>query len=303
MAAKNDLGQLWLNAPVARRVLYSAGLLLIFSGFFHCGVFLWRGGGWEGPLSWRKPILFGFSGGLTTLSIGWAVGLVTTGSTFRKLPCKNLIEAFFCFSFAFALVAEVALISAQTWRGVPSHFNEATHFDTAVFYSMGFLIIYASAEIAVLAVASLLPMAVPRDCALAARSGLFLLLLGCVLGFWALSYGVERTHAGLSPETYGAHGVMKFPHGLPIHSVQYLAFQSWLMRQRPLSQPCRVKLILSSIAGLIFMTLYGLIQTLSGRGRFDFTVETGLLLLVSVGLFVLPFLATAWSFLKPARLE
>jgi hypothetical protein len=205
-----------------------------------------------------------------------------------------LIEAFYCYSFAFAIVTEVALITAQTWRGVPSHFNEATPFDSGVFYLMGFLILCVSAEIALLTLVSFWPLAVAKDSALAVRGGLLLLLLGCILGFWTLSYGVARTHARLPPETYGAHGVMKFPHGLPIHGIQYLAFQSWLMRQRGVSEAWRVKLILSSFAGLIFVTLYGLTQTLSGHGRFDFNTESGFLLAVSIALFALPFLAAAW---------
>ncbi len=272
---------------------------MILSGFFHVAVYLYRGGGWEGPLSWRKPILFGFSGGLTTLSIGWALGLVSSSPGLRKKRWIGLAEGFYGYSFAFAIVLEVGLISAQTWRGVPSHFNESTALDSAVFYLMGVMILYVSAEIAVLAVASLWPLPITADRALAVRAGLFLLLLGCVLGFWALSYGVLRTREGLPPETYGTHGVMKFPHGLPIHCIQYLAIQSWLMRNRGISEIWRRRLILSSAAGLGLVTLYGLIQTLSGRSRFDFTPESAILLSVSVLLFLLPFLAAAWSRVKP----
>lgn len=49
--------------------LYAAGVLLLGSGLFHTLVFLPDGGGWDGPLSWRKPILFGFSFGITVLSL------------------------------------------------------------------------------------------------------------------------------------------------------------------------------------------------------------------------------------------
>jgi len=46
------------------------GLLLVASGMAHLVVWAVLGGPWEGPVTWRKPILFGISGGLTSLSHG-----------------------------------------------------------------------------------------------------------------------------------------------------------------------------------------------------------------------------------------
>ncbi len=52
-----------------RRFLYLVGALLVSSGLFHLGVFLVDGGPWAGPLSWRKPVTFGISFGLTALAV------------------------------------------------------------------------------------------------------------------------------------------------------------------------------------------------------------------------------------------
>jgi hypothetical protein len=56
--------------------LYAVGVLLLASGLVHGVVFLLDGGGWDGPLSWRKPILFGFSFGITVLSLGWVLSFL-----------------------------------------------------------------------------------------------------------------------------------------------------------------------------------------------------------------------------------
>ena len=48
------------------------GAILVASGLAHVGAWAVGGGPWEGPVTWRKPILFGISGGLTAVSLGWA---------------------------------------------------------------------------------------------------------------------------------------------------------------------------------------------------------------------------------------
>ena len=85
----------------------------MLSGLAHLGVWLFLGGQWEGPVSWRKPILFGISTGMTVLSIGWLVP--------KLRPSK--IDMFLSAGLGISLVVEVALITVQQWRGVASHFN------------------------------------------------------------------------------------------------------------------------------------------------------------------------------------
>ena len=102
---------------VAERWLYGTGILLVLSGIFHLFVWMVLGGGWEGSISWRKPILFGISTGLTALSLGWI---------YSKMEVRKW-DRVVCGVFCVAILAEVGLISLQQWRGVPSHFNQTTN--------------------------------------------------------------------------------------------------------------------------------------------------------------------------------
>lgn len=65
-----------LLGPVAghrrvERVSYLIGLVLILSGVIHLSGFAIDPRPLLGPLSWRKPVTFGVSFGLTLVSIAW----------------------------------------------------------------------------------------------------------------------------------------------------------------------------------------------------------------------------------------
>ena len=72
-------------------------------------------------MSLRKAATFGLSFGLTLPSVAWA-------TSYLRLPARGLVLGVFIAT----CVVETVLISMQAWRGVPSHFNFATPFDTAV---------------------------------------------------------------------------------------------------------------------------------------------------------------------------
>ena len=57
-----------------QRALYVMGALLVAAGLGHVVVWLVDGGAWAGPVSWRKPILFGLSLGMSALALGWVQG-------------------------------------------------------------------------------------------------------------------------------------------------------------------------------------------------------------------------------------
>ena len=91
------------------------------------GVFAVDGGAWEGPVSWRKPIVFGLSFGVTIVTLAWFLTLLRLGRASGWAVSLVL---------SIASIGEVVLISMQKWRGVASHFNETTTFDGLVFSVM-----------------------------------------------------------------------------------------------------------------------------------------------------------------------
>jgi hypothetical protein len=187
----------------------------------------------------------------------------------------------------------VALIDLQCWRGVASHFNRATPFDSFLYDTMGVLILFVTLVVVDLTVrlfrtpAVLAPDMLAPDMLAAARAGLVLLVVSCGLGIWGSIHGDLQVARGLSPEVVGAAGVPKFPHGAVIHALQWLPMLAWGARRVGLTPRWRQRLVSAAIAGSVLILVYASVQTLAGRGRFDapppiaaLLVAGGLLLLV-----------------------
>ncbi len=283
----------WMEAPMARRTLYGSGLSLIASGLFHLGIYLSQRNGWSGPVSWRKPILFGFSGGVTALSAGWASGMVADTDIVTRGATRKW-ERYFDIIFATAILTEVGLITGQTWRGRASHFNNSNRTDASIAGAIDILILLLTLQALNLTIRVMRPIRSglrPRDEVLALRLGLLLFLLGCGLGLWTLIHGRLRAMEGLDPTLIGERGVMKFPHGLPIHALQVLPLMSWLMHYVGVREDSRVHMIITSASGFLLLTSYGMGQTLRGKARFEIGPISAVILVVSVGLIAAPLIA------------
>lgn len=255
-----------MNSWIVRReqiYLYIVGLLLVTSGIVHIAVWMFQGGSWEGDVSYRKPILFGLSAGATMLSLGWLVG---------KLRPRRGDRWLFA-AFSAAMLAEVALITMQQWRGVASHFNRDTPFDATVLIGIEGLILFATVSIAELTRRSFLQLETntPSDMRLAIRCGMALLLFACLLGFALVAHGNRQAAVGMAPGIYGDRGVTKFPHGVPIHAIQLLPFVAWFWRIRGVTEKQRFLSVALTSLSIVFFTLFSIAQTLGGRARFEMT--------------------------------
>jgi hypothetical protein len=269
--------------------LVVAGIALVASGLIHLAVWGILGGSWEGPVSWRKPILFGISAGLTGLSLGWV---------FAAVPRRRGDDPI-AVATAWAIVVEVALIDLQCWRGVASHFNRSTTFDSVLYDAMGVLILLVTATAAWLTLRSFRGgLAQPADMQLATQAGLVFLLASSALGVVVSVYGDLRVAAGLPPESFGAAGVPKFPHGAVIHALQWLPALAWLARRAGLEVATRTRLVGLATLGTGCFGTYALLQTLLGRARFDTTPATAVLLAIGVGALALPMAVIAQAILK-----
>lgn len=252
--------------------LYWSGLLLVVSGIFHFGVWLHTGDSWEGAVSWRKPILFGFSTGLTLWSIGWI----------QSQMRSSRWERLFSWGLSVALVLEVGLITLQQWRGQPSHFNHGTTFDSAVEYGMTALIIIATWLIGRFTWRVFRELDTQRDRELAIKAGLIFLIISCLIGFWVSFHGQLQLGAGKDPSLYGKAGVTKFPHGVAIHALQFLPALGWLFQKRGLSIESRVRLMGYSIGSTGTLLAFAVTQTLLGKSRLEPNVVGGFLLALTV---------------------
>ncbi len=273
--------QLWRGRLPPQTPMYAAGFTLVCSGLFHVLVFLISGGSWEGPISWRKPILFGITGGLTTISVAWVMGYLQQR---KSLPVLSWI-------FAVSMFVEVSLITMQKWRGVASHFNVATAFDKTVFGLMGTLIMIVAIIIAIVTVRSFITLNVQPEMKLAIRAGLLFLNLTNVLGVILIAYGnyIMRVSPGHAPNIFGQAGMMKVPHGLAVHAIQVLPILAWLLNfsQREIEFKLRtMKTAVAGYAGLQFFTLF---QTFTGHAPQDVNGITAALAIVSAAVLAAAF--------------
>jgi hypothetical protein len=171
---------------------------LVLSGLFHLGVQVVDGGAWAGPVSWRKPVVFGLSLGLLNLTLAWILGAFSLGVR----SAWAIVAA-----LGVGSVAETFLISLQRWRGVASHFNDATSFDGAVWMAMGMMIALVVVATSVLLIRSLGPLNTTPSRAMAIRAGLALLLVGYVVGGFMMLAGPAGARALASTHAMALHGI------------------------------------------------------------------------------------------------
>ena len=231
--------------------------ILFASGIFHAVLFVIQGASWEGPLSLRKPILFGISGAMTVFSVTW---LMT-----QLMPQK--FDRWIASTFAGALLLEVGLITLQYWRGKASHFNHSTVVDMAIELAMLGLILFATVQLAYLTVRTLWLRDIDLAMAIAIRGGMCLLVLSCLLGIATSVLGEINISAGRSAEYWGKAGVLKFPHGIALHAIQLLPLIAWLAKY--VRSMHRVRIVLALLGSQILFLVYAVWQTSCGLDRFE----------------------------------
>ena len=255
------------------------GVLLIASGSVHLAVYAILGTTWHGPLSLRKPALFGISGGLTVWSIAWLM---------TQLRPRRL-DRFLVNALAIGLFVEVALITVQYWRGLASHFNRATSIDAAIEFTMLGLILLASCGIIYLTLRTIQLRNIDPAMAIGIRGGMWLLSMSCGLGIATSIFGEINISAGRSYELWGRAGVLKFPHGVALHAIQLLPAIAWMTRMLDLRHSVRI--VQSAFISQVIFLVYAVWQTCQGRDRFDWDAMGGMLLGVAVLFGLFPTLA------------
>jgi len=249
-----------------QRFGYVCGAILLVSGLFHGVVYLVDGGPWEGPVSWRKPIVFGLSFGIALLTVTWIMTFLRP----RRSTGWIVLGI-----FSVASLGEVFLISMQKWRGVESHFNEDTAFDGLVFSMMGFLVMLVGLMTVFVAARSFFPMDAPTSLAWAIRTGLVLVLVSQAVGVQMIVEGGN---------TFGSAGALKVPHAFTLHAVQVLPALAIVLSLTDSTERRRVQVVALGAVGYLGLIASTMVQTYDGRGPLDLGAAAALLAVIGIGL-------------------
>jgi hypothetical protein len=226
------------------RVGYLTGVLLLASGFVHLAILLTTGGSWNGPLSWRKPTTFGLSFGLTLITIVWVTSFVRLRGRTRAVALSV---------FTAASVLETILISMQTWRGVPSHFNVETQFDAWVTRGLaggGVALVVVIVALTVVAFRSPIN---PPAMMVAIRTGFAILCGAMATGMIMIARGMMLAFEGHASAAYATGGMLKPTHGVTMHAILILPALAWLLSRNQLSEDRQRRYVETASAGYVLL--------------------------------------------------
>jgi hypothetical protein len=225
----------WADIRPIERICYLVAAVLVLAGVFHLGVLAVSGGPWQGPVSWRKPTTFGLSFGLTLIAVTWVTSYLRVG--FRTRAVLLAVFAADC-------VAEVAGITVQAWRGVPSHFN----FSTAEDRSVSMMLAVGGAVLVVVLVAFAIPAFrgnpdLSASMRFALRAGFATMLVGLGTGAAMIARGVTLVNTGHQQLAYEVGGFLKPVHGVSLHGVLVLPAVAWLVARTGWSETRRTRVV------------------------------------------------------------
>jgi hypothetical protein len=177
---------------------------------------------------WLKPLKFALSITIYVWTVAWLLGDVRAGAA----NAARVISV----GTSVAMLVEIACIALQSLRGVTSHFNVKTPFDSGVFGLMGFMILLNT----LLAAALLLlyftvPSDLPRPYVWAVRLGLALFLFGSGVGPLMVSRGAHAVGVpdggpGLPLANWSTKGGdLRVAHALGLHALQILPLVAWAL--------------------------------------------------------------------------
>lgn len=229
---------------------------------------------------WLKPAKFGLSSAVYIAALAWMT---------RDLPTSRL-NRIASTLIGWLLVGEVLLVMLQAARGVQSHFNIDTQFDSAVFSAMGGAIATVWVLSMVLLVQHVRTSVPDRTMAMALRFGLALNIVGAAVG-WVMVQPSPAQVAGIAqgtrPFRVGAHAVgvadggpglaitnwsrtggdLRIPHFIGLHAFQVLPLIVLLVRAVRTSRDDAIERSLLTVAAGACAALFftALLQALDGR--------------------------------------
>lgn len=249
----DSLQRSWTEGARVQRIAYTVGGLLFLSGLVHLVVLIVSGGTWTGPVSLRKPTTFGLSFGLTLATVAWVTHFVPIAARTRTV----LLGA-----FTITCVVETALVSMQAWRGVPSHFNFETPFDTAVSMVLaagGFAIVITTVAMTLTAFrASKVESAAMR---LALRFGFVALLAALAVGAAMIATGSVAARGSDPSVAYTTAGFLKPAHAVTMHAILVIPALAWLLTFTRWGENQQLNIVRLGVCGYALLSIVVIVES------------------------------------------
>ena len=248
-----SLTDAWTNGSRAERAAFAVGGLLFLSGLVHVVVLLVTGGSWTGPVSLRKAATFGLSFGLTLVSVAWVAHLV---------PLAGRAANVLLTTFTVSCVVETSLVSMQAWRGVPSHFNFQTGFDTAVSMTLaagGFVIIVTIIGMTLAAF-----RAGGRQTPamrLAVAFGFVTLVVALGIGAAMIATGSVAARGSNPSIAYETAGFLKPAHAVTMHAILVIPGLAWLLTFTRWGENQQTNIVRLGIVGYAILSVVVIVES------------------------------------------
>lgn len=251
----------WRDGSRVERVALAVGGLLFLSGLAHVVVLLVTGGSWTGPVSLRKAATFGLSFGLTLATVAWVVHLV---------PLTGRTRTVLLGVFTVSCVVETALVSTQAWRGVPSHFNFETGFDTAVSMTLaagGFVIIVTTIGMTLAAFRATGGQSATMR--LAVGFGFVTLLVSLGIGAAMIATGSVEARGPDPSLAYTTAGFLKPAHAVTMHAILVIPALAWLLTFTRWGENQQMRIVRMGIVGYTVLSVVVIIESLTHTSPLD----------------------------------
>ncbi|HLG56045.1 MAG TPA: hypothetical protein VI485_11995 [Vicinamibacterales bacterium] len=232
-----------------------------------------------GAPAWLKPAKFAVSTAIYMLTLAWVLTFLPDWLRTRRV---------IGWLTAVVLTLEVAIIDAQAWRGVTSHFNVGTTLDGALFSIMGAAIVIQTLSSIAAAIALWRQTFQDRAFGWALSLGMTMTIVGASTGGLMTSPTAAQLEqaratgriAVVGAHTVGApdggpglpgtqwsveHGDLRVAHFLGLHALQLLPVVALVLSRRRWADAVRVRLVLTAAASHVSLFAILLWQALRGQ--------------------------------------
>ena len=252
----------WRETSAAQRTLFVTGTGLFLWMLAHIGLLIVGNRPFDGPTSYRKAATFAETGWLMCWAVAYALPYLNIGKATRW----SIIGGTLLFG-----AGETVLMSMQVWRGVPSHYNFTTIFNSVLFGTTGVIAALWLASMVVFLIALLRNTNFAPPMRLAYVTGTVLMIFGGVTGILMILNlsGAYQGNLFANIQTVvrgdmigeftgdvrtSAGGNLVVLHAFGVHGLSAIPLVAWLLGYATLPEQTRTAITGLSAAAYIGLT-------------------------------------------------